>query len=338
MTPLPLGVPIIAAPMAGGASTPALVIAATRSGGFGFLAAGYVSPDTLATQMEVVRSESEMFGVNVFVPEPVRVERSAYRAYARALQPEARRYGVTLPEEPVEDYDNFADKIDLLLAAPPPVVSFTFAIPPAAVIRSLQRAGALVILTVTSVAEARAARDAGADLLTVQGGAAGGHFATFTPLAAPPTTPLAELITRIRADTGLPLLAAGGIADPTDVTAVLQAGADAAVLGTALLRTDESGASALHKAALADPNRGDTVLTHAYTGRPARALPNEFIHLYDPIAPPGYPAVHHLTAPIRRAAAAAGDLARMHFWAGSGYHLARAVPAAQVFRELTAEL
>ena len=65
--------------------------------------------------------------------------------------------------------------------------------------------------------------------------------------------------------------------------------------------------SPTHQAALADPARTETVITHAFTGRPARGLRNSFIDTYEPLAPFGYPAIHHLTSPLRKAAAAAGD-------------------------------
>ncbi len=96
--------------------------------------------------------------------------------------------------------------------------------------------------------------------------------------------------------------------------------------GTALLRSDESGASAVHQAALADPDRGDPVLTRAFSGRPARGLPNRFITGFDSIAPLGYPAVHHLTSPLRKAATAAGDPELVNLWAGTGYRNERHRP------------
>ncbi|NDV10624.1 nitronate monooxygenase [Rhodococcus sp. IEGM 248] len=334
-TDLNLNIPVIAAPMAGGASTPALVITVGHAGGLGFLAAGYKTPQALADQIESVRAEDVLFGVNLFAPNPVAVDADAFRAYAHTIQPEADRYGVTLPgRDPVEDDDHFTDKIDLLLAQPAPVVSFTFGIPDPAVIRALRKAGSLIVLTVTSTGEALQAAEAGADLLAVQASSAGGHSGTFTPQQMPPPTPITELIAQIRHHTSLPVLAAGGLATSGDVAAVLHAGAHAAVVGTVLLRTDESGASDTHKAALADSTRGPTVVTRAFTGRPARALRNEFIDHYDTLAPIGYPAIHHLTNPIRKAALAAHDPERMHLWAGTGYRHATAEPAATVLARL----
>ena len=55
---------------------------------------------------------------------------------------------------------------------------------------------------------------------------------------------------------------------PTYAGAVLRAGADAVAVGTALLLCDEAATSATHRAALADPGRPGTVITHAFTGQP----------------------------------------------------------------------
>ena len=110
------------------------------------------------------------------------------------------------------------------------------------------------------------------------------------------------------------------------------------MVGTALLRTDESGASQLHKDALADSVRTRTVLTRAFTGRPARGLLNGFIERNDAFAPNGYPALHHLTRPLRVAAAKAGDAERVNLWAGTGYRQARTGPVADVIADLTALL
>jgi NAD(P)H-dependent flavin oxidoreductase YrpB (nitropropane dioxygenase family) len=80
------------------------------------------------------------------------------------------------------------------------------------------------------------------------------------------------------------------------------------------------------------------VVTHAFTGRPARGLRNEFIERYQGVAPYGYPALHHLTGPLRRAAAGAGDPERVHLWAGTGYRHATADPVATILTRLAAAL
>ncbi len=345
---LGLTIPVLAAPMAGGPSTPALVIAAARAGGLGFIPAGYQTPQALAASIAAVRSADMPFGVNLFAPNPARVDPAAFRRYAAAIQPEADHYGLDFSRaEPVEDDDYWNEKIELLSADPVPVVSFTFGLPGAAALAALRRAGSLLIQSVTSAAEAQLAAEAGLDLLAVQAAAAGAHSAIFTPQHLPPDVPLTELIAAVAGAVPLPLIAAGGIGTPAEVAAALRAGAQAAMVGTVLLRTDESGASPLHQAALqraakdqsasADP-AGQTILTRAFTGRPARALRNDFTDRYTAVAPVGYPALHHLTSPLRKQAAAAGDAGRVNLWAGTGYRHAVAGPAAQVLARLAQSL
>ena len=198
-----------------------------------------------------------------------------------------------------------------------------------------------MLATVTTVAEALEAAGQGVDALVVQHAGAGGHSAAFQPGTGghdesrddsrPGTT--AELVALVRSAVGLPLVAAGGVMDRAGLEAVLAAGAQAAQLGTAFLRTDESGARQLHKDALASPRFTETRLTRAFTGRPARALVNEFVRDH-PDAPEAYPAVHHLTAPLRAAAAAAGDAERLNLWAGTGWQQARAGSVAEVMAGL----
>ncbi|MFF3987869.1 nitronate monooxygenase [Streptomyces sp. NPDC001797] len=330
--------PLIAAPMAGGPSTPALVTAAARAGGLGFLAGGYKTAQALAGQIHTTRVEGVSFGVNLFAPNLLPASREAYRRYAREVQAEADRYGLTLPEEPIEDDDHWTDKIDLLTSSPVPWVSFTFGIPDRVVVSALRRAGSTVLQCVTSADEARRAADAGVDALIVQAPAAGGHSATLTPAQPPTPVRLPDLIAGVRGAVSLPLIATGGITTATDVAGALDAGAHAAMVGTVLLRTHESGASAPHKAALVDPAFPTTVVTRAFTGRPARALRNHFTDRYDAIAPAGYPALHHLTGPLRKAATAAIDTRLIHLWAGTGHREAKAESIADTFARLVDQL
>jgi nitronate monooxygenase len=336
---LGLALPVLAAPMSGGPGSPALVTAAARAGSLGFLAAGYKTPQALADEISAVTAAGVPFGVNLFAPNPVPVDRAEFRAYADLIAGEAARYGIALDSTaPVEDDDRWAEKIDVLLAQPPAVISFTFGLPGPGALATLRRTGALLVQTVTTAGEAAAAADAGLDALVVQAAAAGGHSGTFTPRRLPEPLAAADLVAAVRQAVRLPVIAAGGLATPGAVAEVIRAGAGAVAVGTALLRSDEAGTSAVHRAALADPARDGTVITHAFTGRPARGLRNEFTDRYSAVAPYGYLALHHLTSPMRRAAAAAGDPERVHLWAGTGYRHATAEPAAGILQRLAGQL
>jgi nitronate monooxygenase len=98
--------------------------------------------------------------------------------------------------------------------------------------------------------------------------------------------------------------------------------------------TPESGASDLYKKALADPQYTSTTLTRAFTGRPARALVNQFVLDHDQDSPSGYPALHHLTRPTRAAAAGAADASALNLWAGQQWRRAQEVPVATILDDL----
>lgn len=333
-----MSLPLVAAPMSGGPTTPAMVSAASRAGALGMLAAGYKTVEAVEAEVKQVRAEGIPFGINLFAPNPLPVDAESYRAYAAIVQREADQFGLTLPPDPVEDTDKFDEKIALLLDDPVPMVSFTFGIPPPSVIVGLRKAGSVVVQTVTTPEEAVQARDAGVDMLAVQAVAAGGHSGTLSPRTPLTPVPIAELVARVVAAVPLPVMAAGGLATPAAVAEVIRAGAAAAAVGTVLLRADESAASATHQAALTDPRYTETVLTHAFTGRPARGLRNAFIDAHQTQAPLGYPALHHLTSPLRKAAAAAGRPDFVHLWAGTGYRNATAEPASDILRRLASKL
>jgi NAD(P)H-dependent flavin oxidoreductase YrpB (nitropropane dioxygenase family) len=338
LTGLGVTIPVLAAPMSGGPSTPDLVVAAARAGSLGFLGGGYKTPDALADQIAEVRFAGVPFGVNLFAPNPVPVDPDAYQKYRDQIQQEADVYEIDLGEVPVTENDDYwQEKVELLLADPVPVVTFTFGIPEPKVITALKNTGSLLGQTVTSAAEARLAAETDVDVLVVQAAAAGGHSGILTPDRLPPEVPLPQVLREVGAVTSLPLIGAGGIGTPDDVAAAFGAGAIATAVGTVLLRSKESGTSAPYRAALADPERRTTLLTRAFTGRPARGLSNLFTGRYTAVAPEGYPAIHHLTSPVRRAAAAAGDPERINLWAGTGYRHATDAPAGKILASLASK-
>lgn len=338
LTQFGMSVPLVAAPMAGGPTTPAMVSAATRAGALGMLAAGYKTVEAVEAELEKVRAEGIPFGINLFAPNPLPVDPDSYRTYAAIVQKDADQFGLTLPVEPIEDTDTFDEKIALLLEHPVPMVSFTFGIPSRDVIAALRRADTVVVQTVTTPDEAALAHEAGVDMLAVQAAAAGGHSGTLSPRQPLRQVPIVDLVKQVAASVPLPIMAAGGLATPAAVAEVIRAGAVAAAVGTVLLRATESGASATHQAALTDPAYTETVITRAFTGRPARGLRNAFIDAHEAQAPLGYPAIHHLTTGMRKAAAAAGKPDYVHLWAGTGYRHATAEPAADILRRLASEL
>ncbi|CND46030.1 2-nitropropane dioxygenase-like enzyme [Mycobacterium tuberculosis] len=325
-------IPIVQAPMAGGPSTPELAAAVSDAGGLGFLAAGYKTPGAMRADIARIRKlTSRPFGMNVFMPSTDEIDPAEVAAYRDRLAPEAERLGVA-PGTPGARDDAYEEKIADLLSDPPAFVSFTFGCPSADVIEAFQSRDVVVIVTVTSVDEARQASSA--DALCLQGFEAGGHRGSFTNTADEPL-PLRVLLHSVRAMTSQPLIAAGGLASSADVGEVLGLGAVAAQFGTAFVRCPESGASAVHKAALTDPRFTSTALTRAFSGRLARGLVNRFLTEHSPHAPAAYPDVHYVTSPLRKAFAAQGDPEGVNLWAGVSFHRTTETPAADLVRALT---
>jgi nitronate monooxygenase len=333
--------PIIQAPMAGGASNPRLAAAVAAAGGLGFLAAGYKTSEAMYEEIRQLRdATSSPFGVNLFMPQPHTVDPSAVAVYAEQLHGEAAWYDTELGDPEAGTDDAYDAKVAVLLEDPVPIVSFTFGCPERSVLEAFAEAGTYTVVTVTSPAEALAAQRAGADALVVQGVEAGGHQGTHRddPQLDGAGIGLLTLIPLVREAVRLPVIAAGGLMRGRQIAAVLAAGADAAALGTAFLVCPESGAHPLHKRAITDPVYARTELTRAFSGRPARGLLNRFVREHGRYAPAGYPQVHHLTGPVRRAAAELGDPQAMALWAGQGHRLAREMSAGALVEILAEEL
>ncbi len=328
--------PIVQAPLAGGASTPALAAAVANAGGLGFLAAGYKSAQAVRTDLDQLRellSQGARFGINIFSPPQRGAAVDDINNYADSLRAEAQRAGVVLGA-PRWDDDHYAEKLELVCREHVPVVSFTFGCPSSREIGQLHDSGAAVWVTVTTAEEAATATAAGADALVVQGTEAGGHRGGFDD-SDPEQYGLIALLQLVRARVGaaVPLVATGGIATGSGVAAVLAAGAAAAALGTVFLLCPEASTAPVHRTAITDGAR-PTALTRAFTGRTARGLANRFLQDHSAAAPSAYPEIHHLTAPLRAAARGRGDADTLHLWAGQAYALAQPLPAAELVIQL----
>jgi nitronate monooxygenase len=327
---------LIVAPMAGGFSTPELVAGAVNAGAFGFLAAGYIKATALGDLIARTRElTGEPFGVNVFVPgHESAVDLEDYR---QIVAREAARYGAESGEPKWTD-DDYPAKIDLLVDSPVDTVSFTFGLPSVQDVQRLEAVGSKIVITVTNPAEARRAAELDPDALCVQGFEAGAHRGIFEDDGSPaggPTYGLLAALRLIGAETGLPLIATGGLVHGADVAAVLTAGAVAAQLGSAFLGCPEAGTQPAQRKALAETR--ETMFTRAFSGRPARGMVNRFLEA-NATAPAAYPQVNAMTRPMRTAAAKAGDPEAMSLWAGQTYSLAPQGPVAEVIKRLDAEL
>jgi len=333
---LGIEVPIVAAPMGGGPSTPALVAAVSEAGGLGSLAGGYLSPDRLRADIAAVReATSKPFAVNLFVPTPAEPSNEEVEQALVALEP--YRLQLELPPRPFADgpwAEDFDAQVAVLVEERVPVTSFTFGLLPATAAAALHDAGSLLIGTATTVEEAVTLVSAGSDLVCAQGSEAGAHRGTF--LAAPEQSLIGTLalVPQVSDAIPVPVIAAGGIMDGRGVAAALSLGAGAAVLGTAFLRAPEAGTSAPHRQALATADETSTALTTQITGRMARGIENRLMRDLRDVTVPPYPVMHTLTAELRRRAAERDEPDLMALWCGQGIRLATEAPAGELVRRL----
>ena len=334
-------IPIIQGPMAGGANTPAMVAAVSEAGGLGSFGASMLSLEAIRTQVaETRRRTSKPFMLNFFVqgiPSPSQDE--VDRAIG-LLRPVWSSLGWPELPRPARWCDDFAAQFELLLELKPAVASFTFDILSQAQVKRLRDAGIFVIGTVTTVEEALAWQDAGADALVASGVEAGGHRGTFIGEQSAATLGAEALLAAVLQAVKIPVISAGNIMTGSDIRERLALGAAAVQMGTAFLVTDESGIPQAYKDRLLGVEGNTTRLTRAITGRYARGVENRFMRQMELVEAevPAYPVQNALTGSIRAEAARRGDPELMSLWAGTGVARSRAMPVKKLMETLIAEI
>jgi nitronate monooxygenase len=329
--------PIIKAPMAGGIDTAELIIAVNNAGGMGFIGAAYNTGEQIrAISRQIVAQTERPFGINLFPPEKQAPRPEKTALALEAVSPFYRELSLPLPQlEPCKGFD-FDRQIEATLESGASVLSFTFGVMPKDVMAAARERGMLLIGSATTVAEALALEAAGVDAVVAQGSEGGGHRATF--LGDPQASQIGSmaLIPQVVDVLNIPVIASGGIMDGRGVAAALALGAAAAQLGTAFIPCPESGASAVYKEALLAANEDQTVVTKAFSGKPARGVRNRFIDSLEqqPEAILPFPYQNELTRGMRIAAGKAGKPEYLSLWAGQGLRSTRQLGAG----ELTAQL
>ncbi|MGZ3585357.1 MAG: NAD(P)H-dependent flavin oxidoreductase, partial [Ktedonobacterales bacterium] len=321
---------------AGGPTTPELVAAVSNAGGLGSLGAAYLAPDVLRETIRQIRQLTDRpYSVNLFLPETPEVSDEQIAQAEALLAPFRAELGLPEPSRITRPVEQFDAQLAVLLEERVPVVSFTFGVPAPQHIRAVKDAGLRVVGTATTVAEGRLLQNAGVDAIVGQGSEAGGHRGTFESDEQHMRQALVgvmalipQLVDAVRG----PVIAAGGIMDGRGMVAALALGAAGVQMGTAFLACPESGAHMHHKAALLGGTDESTVITRAFSGRPARGLANRFTeelaaHAAE-LAP--FPVQNALTRDIRQAGAQQNRPEYLSMWAGQGAPLATTLPAAEV--------
>ena len=281
------------------------------------------------------------FNLNVFCHAPPQRDPEREAGWIDRARPLFAQFGATPPGSLHEANLSFLDDDDMLeavLNARPKVVSFHFGLPWGHQIDALRTAGATLIATATSPAEALLIEHAGLDAIVAQGWQAGGHRGIFDPDGKDECLDTLSLLAALRDAVSLPLIAAGGIMDGRDIARVLDAGAVAAQMGTAFAACPESAADPAYRARLA--KGGATVMTRVISGRPARCLNNRFTQWgadIDAAGLPAYPVAYDLGRALNSAAKAAAETGFGPHWAGTEAARTRAIGAGRLTLMLDAE-
>jgi nitronate monooxygenase len=275
--------PIFQAPMAGGWTTPNLVSEVSNAGGLGILAGARIAPDQLRENIRAVKARTDRpFGVNFILARPEEGNRDL-AAVQRFLDRFREELGLppgttefpSLPTSPL------AKQLEVVFEEGVPVLSTALG-DPTSLVEVAHAADCRVTAMVTSVEEAVLAAESGADVVVAQGAEAGGHRSTFElgPDGNVPLVGTLALVPQVVDAVDIPVVAAGGIMDGRGLVAALTLGAGGAQLGTRFLLARESGVFPAYRERLLAATETDTVITRAFTGRPARGVRNRFVEEY----------------------------------------------------------
>ena len=335
--------PILLAPMAGAIDV-TLAVAVAQAGGLGSLPAALLDAAKLRDQVVAFRAEApgKPVNLNFFSHTPPVPSNAREHAWREALKPYYVEFGID-PNAPVPASnrapfdDAFCGVVEELK---PEVVSFHFGLPEASLVARVRAAGAKVISSATTVAEAVWLDERGCDAIIAQGLEAGGHRGNFlsddlsTQVGTFALVPLAADAVKV------PVIAAGGVADARGIVAALALGAAGVQIGSAYLRCPESKVAPPHRTLLNSARSRDTVVTNVMTGRPARGFVNRVMRELGPISPvaPAFPLAGGALAPLGAKAREQGSGDFSSMWAGQGAGLGRELPAAELTARLADEV
>ncbi|HMQ54161.1 MAG TPA: nitronate monooxygenase [Anaerolineae bacterium] len=334
--------PVIQAPMAG-VQDSALALAVSSAGGLGSLPCGMLSHEALHVELTTIKAQSQKpININFFCHTPPVYNLERETRWREILQPYFDEYGLDVNSiTPGLERRPFShDVADVVEEFKPEIVSFHFGLPARDLLARVKRWGTTVLASATTVEEAQWLETHGADFIIAQGAEAGGHRGMF--LSDDITTQVGTfaLLPQIVQKVNVPVIATGGIADAKGVVAALSLGAIAVQVGTAYLLCSETKTTPIHRTALRSETAHHTVITNLFSGRPARGIMNRVIKEIGPLNDevPAYPLAATAMSALRGQAERRGSGDFSPLWCGQNASGCKEIPAAELTRELVANL
>ena len=276
-----------------------VVAAVSQAGGFGVLGVVGFSPEQIATELDWIDEHvgDHSYGVDLVIPSRYEgmdlgdVDASALEAKLKEMVPaEHRNFAQKLladagvPEIP-SDEEHLNQLLGWTEATATPqldvalthekvkLIANALGTPPPDVIEQVQKSGRLMAALCGKVHQAERNRDAGVDVIIVQGAEGGGHTGEIGSLVLWPQV--------IDAVAPTPVLAAGGIGNGRQAAAALAMGAAGVWTGSLWLTVAESACEPAQKQSYLDATSADTVRSRSYTGKPCRMLRNDWTEAWE---------------------------------------------------------
>lgn len=333
--------PLVVAPMAGGPSSVELVAAASNTGALGSIGAAYSNPSSIRDFTTRVRALTKNpLAINLFIPHPQPVVSDLQiQSATKAMTPFRQKLGLQAPTLSPPYEENFDQQFATVLELKPEYFSFVFGVLSKEHTQAAKSCGIKLIGTATTLDEALELAESKVDAITLQGIEAGGHRGLFSPTADDPEISMLSLLKECKSKIKLPLIAAGGIMNSSDIQLAMKNGAAAVQMGTAFLATQEAGTNSPYRTMVLQKNR-TTKTTRAFSGRLARGIENAFMLEIekDPSSILPFPAQNKFTRDLRNASAAANSADCLSLWCGSGQGALWTGSTADLIKDLFKEL
>ena len=328
--------PLIQSPMAG-VQDWRLALSVSEAGGLGSIPCGMLSPEQVEHELRQFTQHScKPYNLNFFcheMPEPNAESEQQWLEHLSVYYKELD-LELAVPEGALRMPFNAA-MADVIEPFKPSIVSFHFGLPSQALVERVKSWGAVVMSSATTVEEGVWLAENGADIVIAQGLEAGGHRGLFKTDDLSTQCSLEALLPQLLSTLSVPVIAAGGIANASDIKRMMDLGAAGVQMGTAFLLCDEANTNAVYRNALQDPD-AHTSLTNVFSGRPARGIDNRAMKELGFISPlaPQFPYAASAMGPLRAYANEQGLADFLPMWSGTNRSGCKLVPARELVQSL----